>query len=84
MADVSNELIYEVLKAVQDRVRLNDEKVDVVIGRLASIQQQLAAVRADSAAIHIDVGNIYHSLGKLDARVERIERRLELSSEPAE
>lgn len=76
MADVTNELIYEVLKSIQDRLGKVEGKMDEVKG-------ELTAIRGYIYAEHHDLSNIYAIMGKHDQRLERIERRLELRSEPA-
>ena len=71
MAEVTNELIYEVLRSMQDRMSRIDGKLDEVKG-------ELTAIRGYIYAMHQDIGNIYGVLGKHDLRLDRIERRLEL------
>jgi hypothetical protein len=77
MADVTNELIYEVLKRLQEQlVNLNDGQRDM--------REELRALRGHSLAMQTDVSNIYHILNSLERRAERIERRLELRDDAAE
>lgn len=77
MAEISSELVLEVLKPIQNRLVKMDGKIDEVKG-------ELTALRAYAYGIHQDIGNIYSMLGRHDARLERIERRLELREpEPA-
>jgi chromosome segregation ATPase len=72
MAEVTNELLYEVLKAVQDKLTTFDRKLD-------ELKAELQAVRIHSIATQQDIQNIYATLARQEGRVERIERRLELS-----
>lgn len=74
MAEVTNELIYEVLKKIQDE-----------LGQLRSGQrtqgEEISAMRGHLVAIQKDIHNLYdigHDTGR---RLERIERRLELKDE---
>lgn len=76
MAEVSNELIYEVLKSIQARFGNLEEGV-------REIKTELRAVKGHMHAIQIDVENLYQSVATIDLRVERIERRLELADAPA-
>jgi len=76
MAEVTNELIYEVLKQLQDRMSSFDRKLD-------EVKSELQAVRIHSVAVQHDVQNIYAISARHDARLERIERRLEISEVPA-
>ncbi len=77
MAEVTNELIYEGLKGVQDRLGTLEE------GQRA-IHSELVAVRVHIHAMQVDINNIYERMAKLDLRVDRIERRLDLVGEPAQ
>jgi len=67
MADVTNELVYEVLKNLQTR-----------IGNVESVTSELAhgqnAIRGYQASIQTDTNNIYSILTRIDQRLDRIER----------
>ena len=77
MAEVSNELIYDLLKRVQNQLgNLNDGQRD--------LREELRALRGHSLAMQTDVSNIYHILNSLEQRTERIERRLDLRDDAAE
>jgi len=76
MADVTNELMYEVLKQLQDRMSSFDRKLD-------EVKSEIQAMRIHSVAVHQDIQNIYAMLTRYDTRFYRIERRLELSEVPA-
>ena len=72
MAEVTNELIYEVLRPVQDQlVNLSDGQRDM--------REELRALSGDSLAMQTDVSSIYHVLNSAERRAERIERRLDLT-----
>ena len=71
MAEVTNELIYEVLKNIQTRLT----NVELLIIELSHGQN---AVRGHQASIQTDTNNIYSILSRHDQRLDRIERRLEL------
>jgi len=72
MAEVTNELIYEVLKQIQSDVSGLKEG-------LRENTAALNALRTYVIAQHQDIQNIYGILARHDGRLERIERRLELS-----
>ncbi len=75
MVEITNELIYEVLKSMQTRLdRLNDG--------LGEMKSELQAVRSHIAGVQHDIANIYVKLSDHDDRLERIETRLGLL-EPA-
>ncbi|AVT77909.1 hypothetical protein RPPS3_38470 [Rhodopseudomonas palustris] len=71
MADVSNELIFEVLKQVQQRL----DKVD-------ELKSEMNAMRGYLISMQQDVQNVYGILDRYDGRLEHIERRLELNDSP--
>jgi hypothetical protein len=74
MAEVTNELIYEVLKQLQSDVA----------GLKDAWQENTAlnAIRTHMIAQSQDIQNIYAILARHDGRLARIERRLEIT-EPA-
>ncbi len=76
MADISADLVYEVLKQVQH---------DIAQFKEQSRETNLAfnAVRGHLVALQQDVGNIYGVLARLDERLEHIEKRLELTDAPS-
>ena len=71
MAEVTSELIYEVLKPVQDGLG----RVKTTMGEIKS---ELQSVRLNAVAMQQDLMNIYSILGRHEGRLDRIERRLEL------
>jgi septal ring factor EnvC (AmiA/AmiB activator) len=72
LVEVTNELIYDILKKVQEQ-----------LGRLEAgqrgIQEELRAIREHQLGMQRDISNIYDSLARLEVRVDHIERRLELT-----
>ncbi|NJO54637.1 MAG: hypothetical protein HC829_07170 [Bacteroidales bacterium] len=76
MAEVTNELIYDVLKRMQERL----SNIESGVG---DVRAEINALRVHSIAMQTDMSNIYARLGSLDARVERIERRLDIADAPA-
>ena len=74
MAEVSNELIFEVLKQMQQRLDRVDHKID-------EIKSELNALRGHQMLQ--DFQNVYAILGRSDMRLDHIERRLELSDATA-
>ena len=75
MAEVTNELLFEVLKQVQQRLDRMDCKLD-------EVKAELNALRGHQISMLQDIQNVYAILGRSDARLDRIERRLELSDTP--
>lgn len=75
MVEVSNELIFEVLKQVQQRIDRIDHKID-------EIKSELNALRGHQISMQQDLQKVYGILGRSDVRLDHIERRLELSDVP--
>jgi septation ring formation regulator EzrA len=71
MPEITNELIYEVLKAIQADIAELKERV-------TSIEPTQRAMRSHLAGLVTSDLNRDADLTALRARVERIERRLEL------
>ena len=76
MAEVSSDLILEILKALQ---RDSGE----VKSSIGDIKAELNAIRGHLISLQQDVHNVYGILGRHDLHLERIERRLELNDAPA-
>jgi len=72
MAEISSELIYEVLKSIRSDIARIDQKTD-------ELKAEMQAFRGHMISLQQDVHNIYGILSRHDARLERIERRLELN-----
>ena len=75
MAEVTNELIYEVLKAMPTRL-------SNIEGSIIEVKTELQAVRGHMLAIQTDIANLYAGQTNVDVRLARIERRLELTDTP--
>jgi len=71
MAEVTNELIFEVLKSLHADVR-------VLKDGQREIKQELISIRGQLIAMNQDIHNIYGILSRHDERLDRIEKRLEL------
>jgi hypothetical protein len=71
MAEVTNELMYELLRRMQADIAGTREG-------LTEVRQEIVSIRLQQLGIQNDVHNIYAMLVRSDQRLERIERRLEL------
>lgn len=69
---------------VLEYLRRLDAKSDRQTERLEALTGEVRALRGHVLAIQEDIHNIYGILGEHSARLERIERRLDLAPEPAE
>jgi archaellum component FlaC len=77
MAEVTNELMYELLKRIQGRL-------DRIEDGMREINGQLNAMRDHMVGQQKDTQNIYNKLVGHELRLERIERRRDLIGEPAQ
>ena len=75
MAQITNELIYEVLKSMQARLGNIEQGQKEMAARISALQTHMLAVEKD-------VANLYEALAALDTRMERIEKRLDIVGEP--
>ena len=71
MGDVTDELMYELLKRIQ--VDLASTKTAV-----SEVKSELIAMRGTMVAMQGDTGNIYAMLYRQDDRLDRIEKRFDL------
>jgi DNA anti-recombination protein RmuC len=77
MPDVTNDLMYEVLKKIQyDMGQMKDE--------MRVMSGEMQALRGHFVAFQKDIANIYDKMVGHELRLDRIERRFDLIGEPAE
>ncbi len=79
MTENVENLILEHLKRIQAELAASKERDAEILMRLANIESGLARVTRDEAMNYAEIVQDRHSVNKLKERVERIERRLELS-----
>jgi hypothetical protein len=71
MADVGNELMYELLK------RMHADLGDLKLGQ-RELKAEMNAMRGTMVSLHQDILNINTTLARHELRLDRIENRLEL------
>ncbi|CAN7639200.1 hypothetical protein LJR030_001790 [Rhizobium sp. LjRoot30] len=71
MAEVTNELMYELLKRIQADVS------DVKLTQ-RELKSEMNAMRGTMISMQQDIHNIYGVLARHESRLDRIENRLEL------
>lgn len=76
---VTNELIYEVLEGVQDRGVRVEERLTAIEERLATLNGYVATLVQSDLRRDTELGALRARI----ERIERIERRLELTDPPA-
>lgn len=80
MTDMSNieSLVLEHLRAIRSKQTDHDERFDRIESRLSSLELTVAGMRRDLAHMYGDVVEHHVRNDQLNARIERLERRLEL------
>ncbi|WP_274629219.1 hypothetical protein [Arvimicrobium flavum] len=71
MTEVTNELMYELLKKIHQRM-------DKFENALGEAKHEIVAMRLQGLSTQTDINNIYAVTARIDQRLERIEQRLEL------
>jgi septal ring factor EnvC (AmiA/AmiB activator) len=80
MAETVDNLMLEHLKKIQAEQSASRERDAEILSRLAHIETSVARLARDGADNFAEVIADRHTVDKLKARIERIERRLELQS----
>jgi len=73
--NVTDELLLQILKNIQDKLEEHDRRFDRL---LSDVEAHLSTMKTDLATV---VGIVSHTQGDLDVlarRIDRIERRLDL------
>jgi chromosome segregation ATPase len=79
MAEVTPELVFEVLGAVQVRLAQLDGKVDELKQDMQALRTSQNGVRQDIAGIHREISSVHATLVRHEGRLDRIDRLLELN-----
>ncbi|WP_214471818.1 hypothetical protein [Mesorhizobium sp. dw_380] len=70
MSEVTNELMFELLKSI-------DRRLGQLSQGFSEVKSEIDSIRGHLIATEIDVKNTYGVLSRRGDRLERIERRLE-------
>ena len=82
MAEVTAELIFEVLKSVRARLAQVDGKIDELKQEMQASRTSQNGIRQEITSVFQEVSGIHATLVRHEGRLDRIERRLELSDAP--
>jgi septal ring factor EnvC (AmiA/AmiB activator) len=82
MADVTPELMYEVLKSVQARLGQVDGKLDELKQEMQASRTAQNGIRQEIASVFEEISGVHKTLIRHEDRLDRIERRLELHDTP--
>ncbi|MFO1124688.1 MAG: hypothetical protein U1E25_04995 [Methylocystis sp.] len=76
MVEVTNDLIYEILRPIQGRLGSLDEGLREVRGEIAALRGHVIAIQQDTA-------NVYGRIAAMEVRLDHIERRLDIADAPS-
>ena len=82
MADVTTDLMFEVLKAVQARLVQVDGKIDELKQEMQASRTSQNGIRQEITSVFQEVSGIHATLVRHEGRLDRIETRLELNDVP--
>lgn len=82
MADVTPELMFEVLKSVQARLAQVDGKIDELKQEMQAPRPSQNGIRQEITSVFQEISGIHATLVRHEGRLDRIETRLELTDVP--
>jgi septal ring factor EnvC (AmiA/AmiB activator) len=82
MVDVTTELMFEVLKSVQVRLAQVDGKIDELKQEMQASRTSQNGIRHEITSVFQEISGIHTTLVRHEERLDRIDRRLELSDAP--
>ena len=82
MAEVTAELLFEVLKPVQARLAQVDGKIDELKQEMQAARISQNGIRQEITSVFQEISGIHATLVRHEGRLDRIERRLELNDVP--
>jgi uncharacterized coiled-coil DUF342 family protein len=82
MADVTPELMFEVSKSIQARLVQVDGKVDELKQEMQASRTSQNGIRQEITGVFQEISGIHATLVRHEGRLDRIEKRLELTDAP--
>jgi septal ring factor EnvC (AmiA/AmiB activator) len=83
MADVTAELMFEVIKSVQARLTHVDGKIDELKQEMQAVRTSQPGIRHEITSVFQGISSVHATLVRHEGRLDRIETRLELNDAPA-
>jgi chromosome segregation ATPase len=80
MTDNVENLILEHLKRIQAELNAARERDKEIISRLSMLEEGIARIGRNESSNYADIIHNRHTIDQLKDRLERIERRLELTN----
>jgi septal ring factor EnvC (AmiA/AmiB activator) len=82
MADVTPDLVFEVLKAIQVRLAQVDGKLDELKQEMQASRTSQNGIRQEITSVFQEISGVHTTLVRHEGRLDRIEQRLELNDAP--
>ena len=82
MTDVTAELMFEALKSVQARLAQVDGKIDELTQATQALRTSQIGIRQEITSVFQEISGVHATLVRHEGRLDRIEKRLELSEVP--
>lgn len=82
MADVTLELMFEVLKSSQARLAQVDGTIDELKQKIQASRTSQNGIRQEITSVFQEISGIHATLVRHEGHLDRIERRLELNEAP--
>ena len=82
MADVTMQPMFEVLKSVQARLAQVDGKIDELTQATQALRTSQIGIRQEITSVFQEISGVHATLVRHEGRLDRIEKRLELSEVP--
>ncbi len=79
MADGTAELMFEVMKSIQARLAQVDGKIDELKQEMQASRTSQNGIPHEITSVFQEISGIHATLVRHEGRLDRIERRLELS-----
>jgi hypothetical protein len=83
MTEVTNELMYEVLKSIQARLAQVDGKVDELKMEVQGMRGQMIGMQQTMIGMQQETAGVHATLVRHEPRLDRIGERLELNDAPS-
>jgi uncharacterized coiled-coil DUF342 family protein len=82
MADVTPDLMFEILKPIQVRLIQVDGKIDELKQEMQASRTSQNGIRQEITGVFQEISGIHATLVRHEGRLDRIDRRLELNDAP--
>ena len=82
MADVTLELVFEVLKSIQARLAQVDGKIDELKQEMQASRTSQNGIRQEITSVFQEISGVHKTLVRHEDRLDHIEQRLELNDAP--